>query len=194
MNRARETGGSAVQQSDGVARKDGFAVLRGGLVLIGMPGAGKSTLGKRLADHLRLPFVDTDILIEQLAAISLQALLDRLGYERMRHFEEQCVVRCDLPDRAVVSTGGSVVYGPLAMERLKSYGCCVFLAISLATVRARVGNWESRGFSCAPGQTLDEVYHERQPLYRQYADKIIECDGLTEQEVLQRLLAAISAG
>jgi shikimate kinase len=165
-----------------------------GLVLIGMPGAGKSTLGKVLAAHLGLPFVDTDLLIEQAAGQPLQALLDHLGYLRMREFEDQCVAQAVLPDRAVVATGGSVVYGPGAMQRLKSYGVCVFLEISLATVRARVGNWQSRGFSCAPGQTLEEVYAERQPLYRNYADLTIKCDGVTEQVVVQRLLAAIASG
>lgn len=162
--------------------------------MIGMPGAGKSTLGERLAAHLRWPFVDTDLLIEQSAGESLQALLDRLGYQRMREFEEQCIAQSALPDRAVVATGGSVVYGPAAMKRLKSYGICVFLQISLETVQSRVGNWQSRGFSCAPGQTLDEVFAERQPLYRQYADLVIECDGLSEQLVLRHLLAAVATG
>lgn len=163
-----------------------------GLVLIGMPGAGKSTLGRALAAHLRRPFLDTDVLIEQAAGESLQSLLDRLGYLPMRRFEEQSVAGLDLPDRAVVATGGSVVYGPAAMARLKSHGVCVFLEISLATVRSRVGNWVSRGFSCAPGQTLEAVFAERQPLYRQYADLTISCDGLNEEAALQRLLAAVA--
>lgn len=163
----------------------------GGVVLIGMPGAGKTTIGKRLAAHLDLPFVDTDLVMQQVAGEALQVLLDRLGYVRMRRFEEESVTGCDLPDRAVVATGGSVVYGPAAMARLKTYGDCVFLQISLDTVRDRVANWGSRAFSCAPGQTLVEVYHERQPLYRQYADLVIECDDLTEAEVLQHLLARL---
>jgi shikimate kinase len=90
-------------------------------------------------------------------------------------------------------TGGSVVYGPAAMARLKAYGMCVFLKISLETVRARVHNWQDRGFVAAPGQTLDQVFAERQPLYHRYADHVIECDGLTESEVLQRLIAILTA-
>lgn len=175
---------------NGVVTSGGGQAKPAGLVLIGMPGAGKSTLGKLLAAHLGWPLVDTDKVIEQAAGESLQSLLDRLGYEAMRHFEEQCVAQCGLPEKAVVATGGSVVYGPAAMARLKSFGICVFLEVSLATVRARVGNWQSRGFSCAPGQTLEDVYAERQPLYRGYADLVIECDGMSKQAVLRDLIRA----
>ena len=157
------------------------------IVLIGMPGAGKTTIGQALAARRGLSFVDTDQLIEQHTAQPLQTLLDHLGFAQMRQFEESFVARCELPERAVVATGGSVVYGPVAMQRLKGWGTCVFLEISLETVKKRVRNWQSRGFSCAPGQTLESVYAERQPLYRSYADLRISCDDLSPEQVIQRL-------
>ena len=157
------------------------------IVLIGMPGAGKTTIGRALAERRGLPFFDTDQLIEQQTGESLQTLLDRLGFASMRRFEEEFVARCSLPAQGVVATGGSVVYGPAAMERLRAWGRCVFLEISLATVLQRVQNWQTRGFSCAPGQGLAEVFAERQPLYLAYAHCRVRCDGLNPMEVLWQL-------
>jgi shikimate kinase len=157
------------------------------LVLIGMPGAGKTTVGQLLAARWSVPFADTDQLLEQHSGESLQSQLDRLGYVAMRRVEEDFIATCALPLGAVVSTGGSVVYGPKAMQRLRTYGICVYLQISLDTVMKRVANWDSRGFSCAPGQTLAEVYQERLPLYQNYADLTLQCDDLSAEQVVERL-------
>lgn len=157
------------------------------LVLIGMPGAGKTTVGELLATRWSVPFVDTDQLLERQSGESLQSQLDRIGYLAMRAVEEEFVATCALPPRAVVSTGGSVIYGPRAMQRLRGYGVCVYLEISLDTVVERVANWDSRGFSCAPGQALAEVYRERLPLYRNYADVTLPCDDLSAEQVVQQL-------
>jgi shikimate kinase len=158
-----------------------------GVVLIGMAGAGKTTVGQELAARWGVPFVDTDHLLEQHSGESLQSQLDRLGYAAMRQVEEAFVATCELPPGAVVATGGSVAYGPRAMERLCQYGVCVYLQISLATVMRRVDNWQSRGFSCAPGQTLEQVYQERMPLYQRYADLILPCDDLSSEQVVRQL-------
>lgn len=158
-----------------------------GLVLIGMAGAGKTTVGRRLAERWAVPFVDTDHLLEQHSGETLQSQLDRLGYLAMREVEEDLVATCDLPIEAVVATGGSVVYGPRAMARLRRYGYCAYLQISLATVMQRVDNWQNRGFSCAPGQTFEEVYQERMPLYQNYADLILPCDDLNPEQVVRQL-------
>jgi shikimate kinase len=164
-----------------------------GLVLIGMAGAGKTTVGQQLAAHWGVPFVDTDHLLEQERGESLQSLLDRLGYAAMRQVEEAFVATCNLPPGAVVATGGSVVYGPRAMRRLRDYGVCAYLQISLTTVMRRVDNWQSRGFSCAPGQTFEQVYQERLPLYQAYADLILPCDDLTPAQVAQHLEARLES-
>lgn len=158
-----------------------------GLVLIGMAGAGKTTVGRLLAARWAVPFVDTDHLLEQHSGETLQSQLDRLGYVAMREVEEAFVATCALPPGAVVATGGSVIYGPRAMERLANYGLRVYLRISLATVMRRVDNWQSRGFSCAPGQTFEEVYQERMPLYQHYADLILPCDDLSPEQVVRQL-------
>lgn len=157
------------------------------LVLIGMPGAGKSTLGRALADLRGRPFVDTDHLIERDRGRTLQSLLDELGYQVMRDLEAGVIVRASLPEEAVVATGGSVVYRNCAMQRLKREGLCVYLAISLETVKARVSNLLTRGFSRAPEQSLEDVYRERQLLYQRYADYTIQCDGRSERSVLAEL-------
>lgn len=157
------------------------------LVLIGMPGAGKTTVGRMLAERWAMPFLDTDQLLEQHSGEPLQQQLDRLGYAAMRLAEEDHVASVELPPMAIIATGGSVVYGPRAMVRLRRYGLCVYLRISLETVKQRVNNWQSRGFSCAPGQTLDEVYLERLPLYQQYADVTLQCDDLEPQQVVRQL-------
>lgn len=157
------------------------------VVLIGMPGAGKTTLGRALAERRGRPFVDTDRLIEQLQGRSLQGLLDELGYQKLRDLEAGAIVQAVLPEAAVIATGGSVVYREEAMRRLRQEGDCVYLEISLATVEARVKNLLSRGFSRAPGQSLVDVFEERQSLYRRYADHTIVCDGRSEQSVLAEL-------
>lgn len=162
-------------------------LVQRGLVLIGMAGAGKSTVGELLAARWAAPFVDTDHMLEQHSGETLQSQLDRLGYAAMREVEENFVAMCPLPPAAVVATGGSVIYGPSAMERLRQYGVCVYLQISLATVMRRVDNWQTRGFSCAPGQTFEQVYRERMPLYEHYAHLILPCDDLSPEQVVRQL-------
>ena len=158
------------------------------VVLIGMPGAGKTTLGETLAAHLALPFMDTDSVIEQQTGRSLQASLDQLGYQAMRELEGKIVAQCVRPVvPSVIATGGSVVYSDLAMRHLKSLGFCVYLQVSLHTLETRVTNWQSRGFSAAPGESLASVYAQREPLYKSYCDAILECDALTLEQCLQRL-------
>lgn len=161
------------------------------IILIGMPGAGKSTLGKMLANHLSLPFYDTDLLIEQQTGRPLQQSLDVLGYLAMRQLEGRVISQYTWPSTPiVVATGGSAVYSAEAMRRLRSLGLCVHLSISPDTVLARVQNWQSRGFLAAPGQSLEAIFAERSELYYQFSDVTIECDELNEQQCLQRLFAA----
>lgn len=160
------------------------------IILIGMPGAGKSTLGRMLAVRLAMPFFDTDQLIEQQTGRTLQQNLDALGYLAMRELEGKIISEFPWPaSPSVVATGGSAVYSAVAMQRLRGLGLCVYLQVSLEAIQARVQNWGSRGFLAAPGQSLESIFGERHLLYCQFSDVILDCDGLDEQQCLQRLLA-----
>ena len=159
------------------------------IILIGMPGAGKSTLGVLLAKELAKGFVDTDLLIQEHAGKSLQAILDQQGYMVLRAMEEDVLCRMDSVN-CVIATGGSAVYSENAMSRLKQGGVCIYLRLSLPSVQGRVHNLDSRGIAAADGQSLADVYAERQPLYEHYADFTIECDNKAVEQVLSELQAA----
>jgi shikimate kinase len=142
--------------------------------LIGMAGAGKTTLGKLLAARLGVAHLDTDRLIEAVHGLELQELLDARGCEAFLGIEEE-VVRSLGVKRCVISTGGSVVYGQSAMAKLKELGPVIFLEIDQKTFIERTGDLLGRGFiRTRPGQEPREVFAERQPLYRRYADFTVD--------------------
>lgn len=144
--------------------------------LVGMAGAGKSTLGRALAKRLDWAFVDTDHLIEAYWGQDLQSLYDAVGRETFLELESFQVRSLGL-NRAVIATGGSVVYSRPAVERLKLLGHVVFLHIDLDTFLSRVGPATGRAFARPPDKTLAEVYAERQPLYRAAADLTVSTQG-----------------
>lgn len=153
-------------------------------VLIGMPGSGKSTIGARLAASRGVSFVDTDAYIESVTGRSLQQLLDDLGYLRLRRLEETLIRDMPLTRPVVIATGGSVVYGESAMQTLRQAGPCIFLKVTLDTVRQRVRDFDQRGFSCAPGASLESVFDERQSLYARYADHTFDNDRGDVEEMV----------
>lgn len=160
--------------------------------LIGMAGAGKSTLGRMLAERLDWAHLDTDNLIEATYGQPLQQVLDGLGLAEFLRAEET-VVATLMVRRTVVSTGGSVVYGPRAVERLKLLGPVVFLEVGLETFLQRVGGGEGRGLAVAPGKSFADVFHERQPLYRAAADFTLRTDEGDRKQTLERLFALIAS-
>lgn len=137
--------------------------------LIGMPGAGKSTVGVLLAKLAGLRFVDTDLEIQVREGATLQEILVREGYQYLRHIEQLVLLDIAL-DNAVISTGGSVVYSEQAMGRLKSAGPVVYLDTELTVLEARVAAAPLRGIASDSTQTYAAVYAERVPLYKRYAD------------------------
>lgn len=161
------------------------------VVLIGMPGAGKSTLGVQLAKLLALDFVDTDLLIQRDSGTTLQAILDADGYLALRDTEARVITASDFPS-AVVATGGSAVYSPQAMAHLRSFGPLVFLSVSLPELTRRIHDYATRGIAKRPEQTFEEVFAERMNLYRQYADMTVDCDGKTTEQILSELAALLA--
>lgn len=165
---------------------------QGAISLIGMAGAGKSTLGRLLAEQLGWAHVDTDRLIESFYGLPLQDILDGLGLEAFLKAENTLVSLLNVR-RAVVSTGGSVVYGREAMERLRLLGPVIHLDISMHSFLKRVGDGSNRGLAIAPGKTREDLYNERQPLYRAAADYTISTDHGDQQTSVERLLAWLEA-
>ena len=154
------------------------------LVLIGMPGSGKSTVGVLLAKRLGLGFIDTDLLIQENAGRTLQEIVDQDGYKALRRIEEQVLLKLNVQHK-VISTGGSAVYSARAMEHLKANGTVVFLDIPLDLVMERIGDHSMRGISRRPDQSLEALFEERFALYFRYADLIVKGAGLGQDEVCE---------
>jgi shikimate kinase len=161
------------------------------IVLIGMPGAGKSTVGILLAKELGLGFVDTDVAIQVREGKTLQEILDTSDYLNLRAVEEQ-VLLSEPIDGKVVATGGSAVYSQAGMARLKDSATIVFLDVPLRELEKRISNFDSRGIARKPDQSLESLFEERCKLYRQYADICIDCDQQSLEQTLEITLESIS--
>lgn len=162
------------------------------LSLIGMAGAGKSTVGLLLAQTLGWAHLDTDRLIEAYYGASLQRVFDGLGLQGFREAEEKVVASLGAK-RCVISTGGSVIYGPSAVAKLKSLGPVVHLHAGLPSILARVADGAERGLAIAPGQTLEALYNERAPLYAAAADLTVETDAHNPEECARIILEWIES-
>lgn len=145
------------------------------LILIGMPGAGKSTIGVILAKTLGMDFLDTDLAICRHTGTTLQNILDRDGQEAFLELESQ-VVKSLSPSRTVIATGGSVPLKREAMEHLQKTGRVIYLKVELEELRQRLSNIKTRGIAFGPGETLDTLYAHRIPIYESWADLTIEAD------------------
>ena len=158
------------------------------IILIGMPGSGKSTVGVLIAKALGYGFLDVDLVIQRQEGALLQDILDRRGPEGFLDAEERAVrsVSCR---RHVIAPGGSAVCREKAGRHLKSLGTVVYLRVSLEELVRRIRNLSSRGVAMAPGQTLGDVIAFRSPLYERYADLVVDCpDGQTLEQTVQLVL------
>lgn len=162
------------------------------LVLIGMPGAGKSTLGVLLAKALGMEFIDTDLLIQQAEGRLLQQIIDRDGLRRFMEIEESviCALRAD---HAVIATGGSAVYSPKAMAALRKSGRILYLHVPYEEIEQRITNITSRGIVLPDGVTLRQLYEERVPLYQAGSDRTVNCAGRDIEQSVAEIASLVMA-
>jgi shikimate kinase len=163
------------------------------IVLIGMPGSGKSTVGILLSRLTCRGFVDTDVLIQTSQGRSLQDIVDTSGHLALRAIEEEAILGLDIR-HSVIATGGSAVYSNAAMAHLKKHGIAVFLNVTLRTLRSRVRDFATRGLAKRPDQSLDDLFAERFSLYMQYADVVVDGNDLTHEEVCAAIMKELQAG
>ena len=157
------------------------------IVLIGMPGAGKSTIGVVLAKKLGLRFLDSDLVIQDRCGMLLHEIMEKKGLEGFKEIEDQVNASLDVTN-CVIATGGSAVYGKNAMTHLKEIGTVVYLKLSYEEISNRLGDLHERGVALKPGQSLLSLYNERIPLYEEYADIVVDCDGLMLREAVEYIV------
>lgn len=161
------------------------------LILIGMPSAGKSTIGVLLAKKMGYDFIDTDLLIQKQEGKLLRELIAEHGSEGFLEIENQ--VNRDLEaEKAVIAPGGSVVYCEEAMQHYKEIGTIVYLKVSYPDIKRRIGNPKRRGVVLAEGQTLLDLYNERSVLFEKYADIIIDEGSLSLEDTITKVLHDLS--
>ena len=156
------------------------------IILIGMPGAGKSTVGVVLAKKLGYAFVDSDLVIQEKTGKLLHEIISERGVEEFWDTEETVNISIEA-DRTVIATGGSAVYGSRAMEHFKEIGTIVYLMLSYDAIADRLGDLNERGVTLRAGQELKELYAERVPLYEKYADLTIDCENLSIREIVEQI-------
>ncbi len=156
--------------------------MKSNITLIGMPGAGKSTVGIILAKIMSFGFIDTDVLIQINRQKSLQEIIDGSDYLNLRKIEEEEILKINICTH-VIATGGSVVYSERSMSHLKSISNIVFLEVEFEEIRRRIHNFKTRGIAKAETQTFLDLFDERQSLYNKYADLTIDCNEPDQEEI-----------
>lgn len=156
------------------------------IVLIGMPGAGKSTLGVLLAKVLNYDFLDADIAIQKREGRKLYEIIDQVGIDEFLRIENDVITDINV-NKTVIATGGSAIYGKEAMVHMKSTGILVYIKLSCEEIQRRVNNITTRGIAMKKGETLADVFDERAPIYESYADIVISCDNTSIEEAVALL-------
>jgi shikimate kinase len=165
----------------------GETMSRKSIILIGMPGCGKSTIGVLLAKAVCMGFMDTDLLIQDREKMPLQQLINRRGNGYFAECENQAVL--SIRQRSmVIATGGSVVLHPAAMEHLRSLGRIVYLDVAYPEIKRRLWNLKTRGIVLEHGQTLEDLYLQRKPYYEKYADFVIRAGRMKTEKVVQMIV------
>ena len=165
--------------------------MKDNIVVIGMPGVGKSTIGVILAKILAYHFLDSDLVIQEREGKRLHQIISEAGTDGFLKIENDVNASLDVK-RTIIATGGSAVYGKEAMEHLKGIGEVVYLKADYSTIEKRLGNLEKRGVALKPGQTLKDLYDERTALYEKYADVIVDERGLGTEETIGAVLRGLN--
>lgn len=161
------------------------------IILIGMPGCGKSTLGVLLAKTLGMNFIDTDLIIQQKTGRLLHKIVEEDGKDTFLNIERDAILSLGDTKNTVIATGGSAVLRYEAMEYLKALGTVVFLKLNYETVEKRIKNIKTRGIAFAKGETLRDIYEQRMPYYEKYSDINIDCNYGSCENNLEEILAAL---
>jgi len=161
------------------------------IVLIGMAGSGKSSVGQVLATLLGLAFVDVDRLIEEDQHTPLQNLLNELGVDGFRQVEEKVLLSMEYRNH-VIATGGSAIYSEAGMNHLKETGCLVLLDVALPVLKQRVGDFSSRGLVKTESQSFEQLFAERRPLYKKHADLILDCGDQSVNDICLSIRAKLA--
>lgn len=156
------------------------------IILVGMPGAGKSTVGVVLAKKLGYTFIDSDLLIQEREKMLLHEIIEQKGIDVFKKIENEVNASIET-DHSIIATGGSAVYGIEAMMHFKSIGTIVYLKLPYEELEIRLGNLEQRGVVVKPGQELIDLYEERAILYERYADITVNCSEKSIREIVERI-------
>ena len=157
------------------------------IILIGMPGSGKTTLGTELAEKIGYGYIDSDSVIVAREGKRLNEIIKERGREAFLDIEAK--VNSEITaSRCVIATGGSVIYRQKAVEKLKETGVVVYLKVSCETIAKRLGDLDKRGVAIKDQFTLQDLYDERAPLYEKYADIIVELDNKTINQSVQTIV------
>ena len=167
-------------------------IVLSNIILIGMPGCGKSTIGVLLAKALGMSFVDTDVVFQANEGRKLQSIIDEIGIDGFLKKEEETILGLSC-DKTIIATGGSVVYGARAMKWLHEIGTVIYIRLPYAEIERRLSNLVTRGVALREGQTLEDLYHERIPLYENEADIVFDADGSSIDQSVASLTRRIEA-
>ena len=165
--------------------------MKSNIVLIGMPGVGKSTIGVILAKILAYHFLDSDLVIQEREGRRLHQIISEEGTDGFLKIENDVNASLNV-ERTIIATGGSAIYGKEAMEHLKEIGEVVYLKADYETIEKRLGNLEKRGVALKSGQTLKDLYEERTKLYELYADVTVDEKGLGTEETIGAVLRGLN--
>lgn len=160
------------------------------VILIGMPGAGKSTVGVLLAKALGYDFIDTDLIIQGRLNNRLYKIIEEHGIDYFLQAENKIVSEVTA-DHTVIATGGSVVFGKEAMEHLRRMGKVVYIKLGCDEIKRRVNNITTRGIVMKKDETIEDIYSERVPLYERYADITVDVRNTTIEEAVEKILSLL---